>query len=149
MSKSPLMLNKRPEPGQPSRPKALNLNSLKRNVLTVEGIRDGFHACWVNEDQVDRYLDIGYDFVRNEVMVGSRRLGAVADAARPGDSTISRNVGGGVVAYLMEVPNELYEAIIKYNSNLASEQEEGAFGLARQSGLKETTPIQYQIKDTL
>lgn len=146
MSKSPLSLNQRPKTGSPSRPARLNLNSLKRNVLTVEGIRDGFHACWVNEDQVDRYQDLGYEFVQNEVMVGSRRLGGVADASLPG-ARISRNVGNNTVAWLMEIPNELYDEIIAYNSQIAADQEEGAFGQAKSHGLRETTPLQVEVKE--
>lgn len=149
MSKSPLSLNKRPEIGQPSRPARLNLDSLKRNVLNVEGGRPGMHLCWVNEDQVDRYLDIGYDFVSYEVMVGSRRLGAVADAARPGKSVQTRNMGNGVVGYLMEIPEEDYETIIAHNSAMASEQEAGAFHRAQSSGLNERTPLTRTVKETM
>lgn len=148
MSKSPLSLNKRPEMGQPSRPKTLDLNSLRRNVLKVEGIRDGFHGCWVNEDQVDRYLDIGYDFVRNDVIVGSRRVGAVADASRAGESVISKNVGGGQIGYLMEIPDEMYEQIMEFNAKLAAEQEEGAFNRAVSQGLTERTPLTSTVKET-
>lgn len=136
MSKAnPLMLEKRPSEGQNSRPKRVPLSNLSRNILTVEGKEDGFHYCWVNDSFVDRRLQQGYDFVTHEVMVGDRRLSAVASSIRPGGSVISINVGNNTVAYLMRIPQEYYEEDLKYMNSLPDQLEESMHSKATHGGL--------------
>ncbi len=132
---NPLMLNKRPTDGTPSRPKRIPLSNLARNVLTVQGKEDGYHYCWMNEDQVDRRLLQGYDFVTHDVMVGDMRLSAVASSQRPGSSVISRNVGAGVVAYLMRIPNEDHAEDMQYLDSLSDNLEESMHNNASTGGL--------------
>lgn len=132
---NPLMLERRPKEGAPSRPKRVPLSNLARNVLTVDGKEDGFHYCWMNEDQVDRRLLQGYDFVTHDVMVGDIRLSAVASSQRPGATVISRNVGAGVVAYLMRIPNEYHQEDLKYLESLNDNLEESMHNMGPQGGL--------------
>lgn len=76
-----------------------------RNIIGVKGIRPGYHACWVNEDNVERFLEGGYDFVNYDVKVGDR---SVKIASQVG-GRISKNMGGGVTGYLMECPEEVFK----------------------------------------
>lgn len=132
---NPLMLERRPKEGTPSRPKRIPLSNLARNVLTVQGKEDGFHYCWMNEDQVDRRLLQGYDFVTHDVMVGDMRLSAVASSQRPGSSVISRNVGADVVAYLMRIPEADHQEDLKYLESLADNLEESMHNMGPSGGL--------------
>jgi hypothetical protein len=77
-----------------------------KNILGVTGIRPDFHACWVNEPNVPRYLDAGYTFVENDVAFGSYHV----QQANPHGARYARNVGLGMIAYLMEIPKEYYES---------------------------------------
>lgn len=75
-----------------------------RDILNVRGKEAGFHYCWVNEDNVDRYVEGGYDFVTHEVIVGDKRLEATAQGSKH-----TKAVGNSVTGYLMRCPEEVYE----------------------------------------
>lgn len=86
------------------RPKRVPINGF-RDMLTVEGQEAGWHYCWVNDVQVDRYLAAGYEYVSHEVVVGSKKI----DSASQTGGKVVKAVGNGVTAYLMRVPQEYYE----------------------------------------
>lgn len=89
-----------------------------RDVLNVRGQEEGFHYCWVNEDNVDRYLDGDYEFVTHEVIVGDKKLQAAAIGAKH-----SKAVGNGVTAYLMRCPDEIYQDELKSIATKTNEVE--------------------------
>ncbi|OHE79023.1 MAG: hypothetical protein A3F67_10960 [Verrucomicrobia bacterium RIFCSPHIGHO2_12_FULL_41_10] len=76
----------------------------QRGILTVRGQEEGYHYCWVNEDNVDRYEEGSYEFVSHDVIVGDKKLSAASMGSK-----ISKKVGNDLVAYLMRCPNEVYE----------------------------------------
>jgi len=82
----------------------------RRGVLDVYGQEEGYHYFWANDlvngtdDNIDKYLDAGYEFVTHSVTVGHRR---VNDASGMG-AKVSKAVGNGVTAYLLRCPMEVY-----------------------------------------
>jgi len=82
-----------------------------RNRLTVEGKVDrvNFVQRWVNDvdDRIPRFKAAGYEFVNNDgISVGDDTV----DYRSTTDTSIVRKgVGGGKVAYLMQIPREWYE----------------------------------------
>lgn len=88
-----------------NRPERQPISGIK-NLLNVTGIRPGFHACWVNEPNVPAYQAAGYNFVENDVSFGATHV----QQANPHGARYAKNVGLGMTAYLMEIPNEYYEA---------------------------------------
>ncbi len=118
-----------------------------RNIIGVKGIRPGYHACWVNEDNVERFLDGGYDYVNNDVKVGDR---SVKIASQVG-GRISKNMGGGVTAYLMECPEEIFK---DENDRLNKEVDSTEEGMRQslnsgQDGLVGKVKIGRLIEDAL
>lgn len=75
-----------------------------RDILNVRGQEAGFHYCWVNEDNVGRYLEGGYEFVSHDVIVGDKKIEATAMGTHH-----TKAVGNGVTGYLMRCPEEFYE----------------------------------------
>lgn len=71
--------------------------------------REGFHRHVFNDDKktnrIQRALDAGYTFVTEDVDGRDPRAG---DASRIGKNT-SQHVGDGMMGFLMEIPQELYE----------------------------------------
>ncbi len=89
-----------------------------RDVLNVRGQEEGFHYCWVNESNVDRYLEGDYEFVTHEVIVGDKKLQAAAMGSKH-----SKAVGNGVTAYLMRCPDEIYQDELKSVATKTNEVE--------------------------
>lgn len=83
-----------------------------RLKLALEGEEPGFHYAWINEENVGTATDCSYEFVTHAIKVGNRHI----DVSKMQGSYITRNVGGGVIAYLMRVPQDLFE------SDMAEEQ---------------------------
>lgn len=88
-----------------SRPKRVPING-GRDILTVKGIPDDLHACWVNDYNVERYQEAGYSFWTGKVIVGDNK---VDNASSLTDSVVSKAVGNNVTAYVMVIPKELYD----------------------------------------
>lgn len=86
------------------RPQRASIHDVGRDKLAVKGIRAGFHPCWVNDYNVDAYLQAGYDFVTYGVTVGEKALAPVSEGGRH-----SLPAGNGVTAFLMEIPEEYYK----------------------------------------
>ena len=79
----------------------------RRDILTVEGKDPNYKYSWVNDDRgmVERFKQGGYDFVEHDVVVGQQ----TADSSKATSKVVSKNVGGGITAYLMRIPKELWE----------------------------------------
>lgn len=76
-----------------------------RTKLSLQGEDPAFHYAWINEDNVGTALDAAYEFVNHDIKVGNRHV----NVSELSGKNISRNVGGGVIAYLMRVPIEFYD----------------------------------------
>lgn len=100
-------------------PKRVPING-GRDILTVRGIPEDLHACWVNDYNVQRYLDAGYSYWTGNASVGDRK---VDDNSGMTDSVVSKNVGNGVTAYLMVLPIEAYTEDMKtFHQNIDSQE---------------------------
>lgn len=80
----------------------------RRNVLTVTGKVPGYQYRVVNDrgDNVQRYLDAGYEFVEaSEVTIGDTRIGNPSATG----SKAEAHVGNGVKAYIMRQKDEFYK----------------------------------------
>lgn len=86
------------------RPNRVPINGF-RDRLAVDGKEVGWHYCWVNDYEVDRYLAGLYEYVTHAVTVGHKRI----DAGSGTGSNVSIPVGNGVTAYLMRIPQEIHE----------------------------------------
>jgi len=100
------------EAKQPIKKRERNSITGTRTKLEVTGQEPGFHYAWINEDNVGTAEDAGYEFVTHDVKVGNRHV----NVSQLSGKHISRNVGAGVVAYLMRVPQEWFD------SDMAEEQ---------------------------
>lgn len=112
-----------------------------RSMLEVRGKEAGFHYAWINGDYVDARRDQGFEHVRHPVQVGSKRI----DVSQVATDFVSRNVGMGVIAYLMRIPEEFY------NEDMAAEQREvdertaAQIGNLSKDGLSGTVKITQSI----
>lgn len=86
------------------RPKRVPING-SRDILTVRGIPENLHPCWVNEDNVQRFLDAGYGFWNGKAIVGDNKVDSNSGLTA---GVVSKHVGNDVTAYLMVIPVELY-----------------------------------------
>lgn len=77
-----------------------------RALLEVRGKEAGFHYAWINGDHVDARRENGFEHVRHAVQIGAKRIDV---STMPQDQFVSRNVGMGVIAYLMRIPQEFYD----------------------------------------
>lgn len=79
-----------------------------RNVMATEQ-REGFVRRFFNdvEYRIAAALDAGWQFVHKD---GHETIGDASGTQEGGDigSKVSRPVGGGIVAFLMEIPEELF-----------------------------------------
>lgn len=112
------------------RPQRVPING-DRSILEVKGIRPDYHPCWVNQENVPRYLDAGYSFVENDVTFGSYHV----QQGNPLGARYARDVGKGQVAYLMEIPMEYYEADRASEERQLLESERSMRDRARAIGL--------------
>ena len=87
------------------RPKRVPINGL-RDKLTVKGIPEDLHACWVNDYNVDRFKEAGYSFWNGSAVVGDNHVDGNSGLT---SGVISKNVGNDVTAYVMVIPVEIYE----------------------------------------
>lgn len=110
-----------------------------RNILTVSGIdTEKFHPCWVNDidDNVNKYLEAGYDFVTTDgdVIIGDRQINRDSQIG----AKVSKNVGNNTTAYLMVIPMEYFEEDMKaYNEDLDEREQNW------QAGLKQSVEGSY------
>lgn len=85
-----------------------------RLLLEVRGKEPGFHYAWIPEEDVYMRQENGFEHVRHPVQVGGKRI----DVGQASSSFITRNLGRGVVGYLMRIPQEFYD------EDMEREQEE-------------------------
>lgn len=133
MSKKNEHVEARPERGQPradERPPRVSLNS-GRDILNVKGIKPDMHPVWVNEDQVPRFLDAGYTFVDYNVSFGSYHVNQGNELG----ARYARDVGMGMVAYLMEIPKSLKEEYDREEEERLRAGERAIYENARADGL--------------
>src|SRR5260221_12957033 len=79
----------------------------KRNKITVTGTEPGFHYCWVNDDNVERFIEDGYEFVTHDVKVGDKAINKDSQIG----GKVSKAMGNGVTAYLMRCTDEIHQEI--------------------------------------
>ena len=88
------------------RPKRFDLT--KRNILTAPD-RPGKHRRFVNDthDRIEQFLNRGWSIVTEEEIkeIGDPRVGKGTHVGTP----VSKNVGLGVTAVLMEIDQEIYD----------------------------------------
>lgn len=91
-----------------------------RNVLTAPK-REGYHRRFVNDtdDRIQTFIDAGYEVVKGDVSTGDDMVG---NASKMG-SAVSKSVGQGTKAVLMEIRQEWYDEDqkAKHNEITASE----------------------------
>lgn len=93
-----------------------------RNVLRADE-REGFHRRFFNDkdDRIARAEAAGYVKVRGNVSTGDPHVG---DSSKKG-SCVTKSVGGGMKAYLMELPQEFYDEDQKVKQDAIDETEKG------------------------
>lgn len=76
-----------------------------RNILTAPK-KAGFVRRFVNDkgDRIENFKDAGWAAVSKETQIGDPKVGR----ARPMGSSANPDVGSGMRAVLMEIPEELY-----------------------------------------
>lgn len=93
----------------------------RRDILTVEGKDPNYKYTWVNDDRgmIEKFKQGGYEMVDHAVTVGQRD----ADTSNPTSKVVSKNVGGGITAYLMRIPKEWHEEDMKEKARRIDESE--------------------------
>lgn len=100
------------------RPQRSSINGL-RDKLSVKGQEPGFHYCFVNDYNVDSYIESSYEFVTHDVQIGAKHINSAAQI----DGKVSMPVGNGVTAFLMRIPDEYYhEDFAEAQSDLDSKE---------------------------
>ena len=91
-----------------NRPNRVSIHG-PRDVLTAKGQEPGWHYCWVNDiinsngqSNVEMYINGGYKFVIEDVIVDEAKV----DNPSQIGSKVSKNVGNGMTAFLMRIPEE-------------------------------------------
>ena len=107
-----------------------------RDILTVQDLpdTDKFHYHWINDvgDRLYQRYKEGYDFVEK----GGLTAGDITvESARGTDSLLKKGVGGGVTAYLMKIPMELYEEYSAEQRAINARVDEEIRGSGNQPGV--------------
>ena len=91
-------------PERTGRPKRIPLGT--RNVLTAPK-RKGYVRRWVNDtpDRIDAFIAAGYEVVRDNIPTGDPKAGEDS----PVGTAVSKSVGLGTKAVLMEIPQDWYD----------------------------------------
>lgn len=110
----------------------MKTREVRKERIPISGVRDIFntskysipdtlHACWVNDYNVDRFLDAGYEFWTGQsgTQAGDKRI----DSDTQIGSRVSKNVGNGVTGFLMVVPKEIWEEDQKSQNREVDEKE--------------------------
>lgn len=96
------------EVNRSERPSRTPING-ERDILSVKGLHPDKHYCWVNDYNVDRWLNGGYAHTEHEVIVGDTRI----EPSQFGNK-VSKPVGNGVIAFLMWCPKEIYDEEVEF-----------------------------------
>lgn len=110
------MTNKSRATNRPKRTPIAN-----RNILTASE-RPGYTRRWVNDtdSRIAEFKAAGYEVVYEE---DADTSDARAQDATRGGSAVSKHVGSGTTAYLMEIPNEYYAEDQKAKQDAIDEKE--------------------------
>lgn len=133
MSEDKTVIKKGAKRERPSRKDKTPINGM-RTKLEVTGQEPGFHYAWINDENVGTALDNDYEFVEHAVKVGHKHI----DVSQMQGSKISRNVGNGVVAYLMRIPEEWYQDNMLENQNYVDFTEKQLYVESNSNGLSGT-----------
>jgi hypothetical protein len=90
------------------RPDRVPVYEANRNKITVEGLdHENFQYRWVNdkEDRLDVFLKAQWEFVPKK---GLKAGDGGIDLSSRTTSAMSKGMGGGVVAYLMCIPKDIW-----------------------------------------
>lgn len=90
------------------RPDRVPVYEANRNKINVPGLdHENFMYRWVNdkEDRLQVFLDADWEFVPKAGLKAGD--GGVDNSART-TSAMSKGMGGGVVAYLMRIPKDIW-----------------------------------------
>ncbi len=93
-----------------SRPGRISVHEANRNKITVEGLdHENFQYRWVNdtENRLNVFLNADWEFVPKK---GLKAGDGGIDMSSRTTSAMSKGMGGGVVAYLMRLPKEVWLA---------------------------------------
>ena len=96
----------------PARPNRKPFGSMQLKL--AYDIRQGFHGHWFNDipGRVDRAKEAGYEHVKDKQGNNVERIVGTAEG------------GGGLKAYLLEIPEEWYQADMKIEQDHVAEKEE-------------------------
>lgn len=90
------------------RPDRVPVYEANRNKITVTGLdHDNFQYRWVNDigDRLQVFLDAQWEFIpKAGLKIGD---GGIDNSSRT-TSALSKGMGGGVVAYLMRIPKDIW-----------------------------------------
>lgn len=91
------------------RPDRVPVYEANRNKITVKGLdHENFMYRWVNdtEGRLDMFLNADWEFVAKDGLTAGD--GGVEDTNRT-TSAMSKGMGGGVIAYLMRIPKDIWK----------------------------------------
>lgn len=91
-----------------NRPKRIPVFEANRNKITVSGLDQvNFMNRWVNDtdDRLSAFLDGGWSFVDKH---GKEVGDGDVESTKGLGTALSRNMGRGVIAYLMRIPMNLW-----------------------------------------
>jgi hypothetical protein len=108
-----------------------------RTILEVRGKEPGFHYAWIADDKVFAATEGGFEYVTHPVEVGHKRI----DVSTMQGSKISRNLGGGLVGYLMRIPQEWYDEDMASEQERVNEQERARVKDSSSDGLTGTIRV--------
>jgi hypothetical protein len=117
------------------RPKRIPVFEQNRNKISVSGLDQvNFQYRWVNDvdDRLQMFLEGGWEFAdKHGKSVGD----ATVETAKGTGSTLSRNMGRGVIAFLMRIPKDIWledqkrkaeDQIQTHNKNMEKQAKQGA-----------------------
>lgn len=90
------------------RPDRVPVYEANRNKITVEGLdHENFQYRWVNdkENRLNVFLQAQWEFVPKK---GLKAGDGGIDMSSRTTSAMSKGMGGGVVAYLMRIPKDIW-----------------------------------------
>lgn len=108
-----------------------------RMILEVKGKEAGFHYAWIPEDMVHERTENGFEHVRHPVQVGGRRI----DVSQMQGSFVTRNLGRGLIGYLMRIPQEFYDEDMELEAQRVDEQERARVRDISSDGLSGTIKV--------
>lgn len=91
------------------RPDRVPVYEANRNKITVEGLdHENFQYRWVNdkENRLNVFLQAQWEFVPKK---GLKAGDGGIDMSSRTTSAMSKGMGGGVVAYLMRIPKDIWQ----------------------------------------